>query len=240
MENSFTLTRRKALGLGATALAMPFLAKPAFAETSPVLVELFTSQGCSSCPAADQFAGKLMNRPNIMMVSLNVDYWDYLGWKDTLAQPAYTKRQMDYAHARGDMDVYTPQMVINGSTHAVGSNQDAVAAAIASARSKSPAMTLVVEAFTKNLKVSLPKSISGDATLWAMSIARKVDVKIQRGENSGKVITYNNVVQKLAKLATWSASDTQLIFPRNPNVENGLLILQSGTVGPVLAMGKIS
>ena len=220
MENTFSLTRRRALGLAATGLALPFLSSRAFAETSPVLVELFTSQGCSSCPAADRFAAKLMTQPDTMVVSLNVDYWDYLGWKDTLAKPSYTKRQMDYAHARGDMDVYTPQMVINGGAHAVGSNQDEVEAAIAAARAKSPALALSVKVSETAIDLTLPSKIAGNATLWMMSIAPKIDVKITRGENAGKVITYNNVAQTMTKIADWNSADTTLRLPRSKKIEN--------------------
>ena len=136
MENNLNLNRRHVLGLTAAGLTLPFITTKASATAAPVLVELFTSQGCSSCPPADKLAAELMKQPGVTVVSFNVDYWDYLGWRDTLAKPEYTTRQMDYAHSRGDNDVYTPQMVINGAAHVVGSNQTAVVDAIASARHK--------------------------------------------------------------------------------------------------------
>src|SRR5687768_16883892 len=120
------VNRRAALGLGAAALCGLSARARAAASLSPVLVELFTSQGCSSCPPADAFMGELVGRKNVIGLSLNVDYWDYIGWRDTLASPANSKRQRDYARKRGDNRIYTPQMVINGHRHAVGSDRKTV------------------------------------------------------------------------------------------------------------------
>src|SRR5215470_4237706 len=93
-------------------------------ETRAV-IELFTSQGCSSCPPADQLLGQFANDPTVVALSLPIDYWDYLGWKDTLAKPAHSARQRAYASARGDRAVYTPQVVVNGSVHVQGSDKAA-------------------------------------------------------------------------------------------------------------------
>src|ERR1700704_5314493 len=94
------------------------------------VIELFTSQGCSSCPAADKLLGELANDPSLVSISVPIDYWDYLGWKDTLADPRNTARQRAYAHVRGDGKVYTPQVVVNGSGHALGSDKSAIEQAI--------------------------------------------------------------------------------------------------------------
>src|SRR6266851_3411915 len=108
------------------------------------LLELFTSQGCSSCPAADKLLGELSGDPALVALSVPIDYWDYLGWKDTLASPAHSARQRGYARVRGDRQVYTPQIVINGSTHALGSDRSAVDRAITQTDQKSGAMSLPV------------------------------------------------------------------------------------------------
>src|SRR5206468_6473599 len=106
-----------------------------FAQAEPrAVIELFTSQGCSSCPPADQLLGELEDDPSLVSVSVPVDYWDYLGWKDTLADPRNTARQKAYAHARGDGQVYTPQVVVNGALHVVGSDRSAIEHAIAETR----------------------------------------------------------------------------------------------------------
>src|SRR3954447_21813677 len=116
------------------------VASHASAQAEPrAVIELFTSQGCSSCPAADQLLGELANDPSLVSISVPIDYWDYLGWKDTLADPRNTARQRAYAHVRGDGKVYTLQVVVNGSLHVLGSDRDAIEAAIAKSR-KSGAM----------------------------------------------------------------------------------------------------
>src|SRR5262249_58863578 len=102
------------------------------------LLELFTSQGCSSCPPADRLVGQLANDPSLIALSVPIDYWDYLGWRDTLANPAHSARQRAYARARGDGQVYTPQIVVNGSTHALGSDQAAIERAIAQTGRQTP------------------------------------------------------------------------------------------------------
>lgn len=241
MENNLSFTRRRALGLAAAGLATPFIITEATAASAPVLVELFTSQGCSSCPPADRLAGTLANQPGVEVVSLNVDYWDYLGWRDTLASPAHTKRQMDYAHVRGDTDVYTPQMVINGQAHVVGSNVSAVKSAIANAR---PALVLNISATENDIKIDMPKGDAGNATLWVMSIAPAVNVKIGRGENVGSTITYHKVVRKLSNVATWNGASSTITMPRKGilagDCRSCIAVLQKGLVGPVIGIGKFS
>src|SRR5580700_8478930 len=108
------------------------------------LLELFTSQGCSSCPAADKLLGELSADPSLVALSVPIDYWDYLGWKDTLANPAHSARQRAYAHLRGDRQVYTPQIVVNGSTHALGSDRAAIERAITVTDQKPGVMSLPV------------------------------------------------------------------------------------------------
>src|SRR5207302_4582285 len=109
--------------------AVVAIARPADAEPRAV-VELFTSQGCSSCPAADKVLGELAKDPNVIALSLPIDYWDYLGWKDTLADSRFSARQKAYSHMRGDRDVYTPQVVVNGSLHVIGSDRAGIEGAI--------------------------------------------------------------------------------------------------------------
>src|SRR3954466_15292734 len=122
-------SRRVALSLAVVASTM---APAATASAEPRgVIELFTSQGCSSCPAADKLAGELARDPSLVVMSLAIDYWDYLGWKDTLALPGHTNRQRAYSKPRGDREVYTPQVVVNGTIHTLGSDKDAIETAIA-------------------------------------------------------------------------------------------------------------
>jgi hypothetical protein len=242
MENY--ITRRKALGLAAASLVSPYLITRAQAATTPVLVELFTSQGCSSCPPADKLAAELTNQPGVTVVTFNVDYWDYLGWKDTLAQPEYTKRQMDYAHARGDTDVYTPQMIFNGAAHGVGSSKSAVAKSIVSAQSTELKVPLQLRMTGQNIVAELPSATAdGDATVWLMAIAPSVSVKIGRGENSGSTIIYHNVVRKLVKAGTWKGEAATFTFAKAdvmlPDCKSCIAVLQEDELGPVMGMASL-
>ena len=124
------MTRRRCLALGAGAGAALLAGGGHAAEPIDVVVELFSSQGCNSCPPADKLLGELRGRLGVLALTFHVDYWDYLGWKDTLAGPDFSQRQYDYAKARGDMDVFTPQMIVNGSAQVIGSDRAAIEGAI--------------------------------------------------------------------------------------------------------------
>jgi hypothetical protein len=239
MEQTPTFSRRSALALGAGALLAPRFASAA--ATHPVLVELFTSQGCSSCPPADKIAAELATDPNVFVASFNVDYWDYLGWRDTLAKPEYSQRQYDYAKSRGDGSVYTPQMVINGTTHAVGSNLGDVNLRMAEATAPTVAMSLHVT--DKDIKIEIPKtSYDGEATLWLMAIEPEVKQKIERGENTGKDVTYVNVVRNLVPATMWKGEAYQGSWMRSSvmshNCKCVIAVLQQNKVGPVLGLAR--
>jgi hypothetical protein len=241
MENKFTITRRHALGLGAAAMLAPNLAMAA--KASPVLVELFTSQGCSSCPPADELAGELVKDPNNLVLSFNVDYWDYLGWRDTLAKPEYTQRQYDYAKSRGDGSVYTPQMIINGTTHAVGNRKHEVTSQIAVMRNYASATTIDLRMSQKEISLDITAgNFEGEATLWLMAVEPKVQQKIERGENAGSSIAYVNVVRNLVPAAMWKGEAYKGSWMRDAVMTSGktfcVAVLQQNKVGPVLALAR--
>lgn len=215
----------------------------------PVLVELFTSQGCSSCPPADKFMGELVNRPGIIALSFNVDYWNYLGWRDTLAQPAFTKRQKAYAKRRGDGQVYTPQMVINGRTHVVGSHRKDVLEEIG--KQAAVPDTYFVPMSVSSSGNELDIKIAGgptdriiqDSTVWVMSVVPEVQVEIERGENSGRTITYHNVVRQLTPAGMWKGDPVSLSLPRDQFVgERGsmcVVVLQGDDGGVVFGCARM-
>jgi hypothetical protein len=243
MQNDPSFSRRKALSLLGAAASLPFTSIGARAAPSPVLVELFTSQGCSSCPPADKLAAALKSMPGVHVASLNVDYWDYLGWHDTLAKPEYTQRQMDYAHDRGDNEVYTPQMVVNGEWRAVGSDKQTVEALIEQARAKPAHADLALAVDDMEITVSIGEGAAvPEATLWLMALAPRVDVKIERGENSGSAITYSNVVRNLIPAGMWNGKQGTIKLPRKgaftADAKSCLAVLQRGKVGPVLGMAS--
>ena len=237
------VSRRKALGLGVAAFAAPGFISRSHAATPPVLVELFTSQGCSSCPPADKLAGVLRQRNDVIAVSFNVDYWDYIGWKDTLAKPEYTARQRSYASDRGDGQVYTPQMVMNGADHVVGSQRSAVNNAISAAMPAKTAIDINMDGASVQIDIG-KGSLDGDSTLWMMSIAPEIVVNIERGENTGESIAYHNVVRKLVRIGSWTGDKASFdlkrkeIFTRDSSF--CVAVLQAGQVGRVLGLASTS
>jgi hypothetical protein len=213
------------------------------------VIELFTSQGCSSCPSADALLEGYAKRPDVLALSFSVDYWDYLGWKDTLASAKFTKRQRVYAQARGDGQVYTPQMVINGTSHVVGSNKSAIDAAMVTATSSAATelVSLKLQAQGQHLVIECEgKAANGaakDATLWLVHVTRRVDVPIKRGENSGKTITYHNVVREMTPIGMWSGQPLTVKLERHaitqPGGELYAVLLQQGQAGPIIGAATI-
>ena len=208
------------------------------ASTAPVVVELFTSQGCSSCPPADAFLTELRATPGIIALTYHVDYWDYLGWKDTLGGPEFSQRQYDYAKARGDMDVYTPQMIINGGRHVVGSQKDNVRAAIAEARQQTWPVRVTLGENGREITVELGAGAKEDATLWLLPLVPLMPVKILKGEIAGREIEYRNVVRKILPAGMWTGKPERLVLPRDgvlaPECTGCVALLQKGKAGPVL------
>ncbi|MEO0729490.1 MAG: DUF1223 domain-containing protein, partial [Pseudomonadota bacterium] len=185
------------------------------AVKSVPVVELFTSQGCSSCPPADKMLGDLAGRDDLIALSFNVDYWDYLGWRDTLARPEFSARQRAYAAARGDGQVYTPQMVVNGSRHFVGGDRRALKrtlAAVARRQVAQPTVTLRKHQKLAQISIGRVEGWSGKATVWLAAIAPKVTTKIKRGENRGRKIAYHNVVRDMMPIGAWTGDELVMQF----------------------------
>lgn len=243
MIDNTTMSRRGVLALGVGA-AMAALSRGGIAASPrPVVVELFTSQGCSSCPPADAFLTELRSMPNVVALSYHVDYWDYLGWKDTLGSPEFSQRQYDYARARRDMDVYTPQMIVEGGNHFVGSNRGPVLAAIRKAEAVPVAVPLKLTGKGRELIVEIGSAtFTGEATVWLLPIAPEVPVKILRGENAGEEISYHNIVRGLVPAGMWSGEAKTLTSPKDgvlrPDSKGCVALLQRGKAGPVLGCAQ--
>jgi hypothetical protein len=225
------------------ALAIAVSATTACARAEPrAVVELFTSQGCSSCPPADRLLGQLAHDPAIVALSLPIDYWDYLGWKDTLADPRHTARQRGYARVRGDREVYTPQVVINGALHAPGNDRAAIDAAILATESDPSTLSVPVKLAVSSDRIdvkvaagagaSLPPPASGE--VWLCELARAVSVVIARGENGGHTIVYHNVVRRWVRLGEWDGTEHSFRVPTAGFSDNGIdalaVIVQTGTL----------
>jgi hypothetical protein len=206
-------------------------------EAEPLaVIELFTSQGCSSCPAADKLLSELKDDPNLITLSLPIDYWDYLGWKDTLAMPGHTARQKAYSRMRGDREVYTPQVVINGVAQALGSSREDIEKAVAQSRQTAQPLSVPVElAQAENrVTVKLPsKPGSETGEVWLCPVTGAVPVGIGRGENRGRTITYINVVRRWIKLGAWTGKSESFSVPVDTIKSSGgdsvAVILQGGS-----------
>src|SRR5258705_3399572 len=184
--------------------------RPAHADPRAV-VELFTSQGCSSCPPADRIIGELAKDPDVIALSLPIDYWDYLGWKDTLADSRFSARQKAYSHVRGDRDVYTPQVIVNGSKHVIGSDRARIESAISGTEQADGVMSVPVTMTLAGQQLTASVAASNDSAaahgeVWICSVSKAVPITIGRGENRGREITYHNVVRNLLKVGDWNGN----------------------------------
>jgi hypothetical protein len=192
-------------------LSMVAIVTPVHADPRAV-VELFTSQGCSSCPPADKLIGEFARDPSIIALSMPIDYWDYLGWKDTLADSRFSARQKAYSHMRGDRDVYTPQAVVNGSVHVIGSDRAGIEDAIGETEKARGVMSVPVSMTVtgEHVSVSVAASRNGPAAMhgevWICSVSKEVPISIGRGENRGRELTYYNVVRNLLKVGDWNGT----------------------------------
>jgi hypothetical protein len=239
------------------ATAVGFVALPsAKAEpraTEPrAVIELFTSQGCSSCPAADKLLSELQSDPSFIPLSLAIDYWDYLGWKDTLALPGHTGRQRAYSQMRGDREIYTPQAVINGVAQAIGSDRSQIESAVAQSYNAASAqnhntaspLSVPVKVTVADQRVSVTVPSRGETAggeIWLCPVTAQVSVGITRGENRGRTITYTNVVRRWIRLGTWRGKSETFTVPidaiKFDGVDAVAVILQNGSLtqpGPII------
>lgn len=183
-------------------LTLGLLGGPAQAEERPAVVELFTSQGCSSCPPADAFLGELAQGGHVLALAYHVDYWDNLGWKDPFASASGTQRQRLYGRALGLSGIYTPQMVVDGHADAVGSDRSAVGAALAGAR-QGPAIGLVPEGGKLTVSVAAQKG-GIPAEVLLVAYLDQAKTKVQRGENAGRSLTEYAIVRGVYPLGRWT------------------------------------
>jgi len=231
----------------ASTIAIFLIASPGFAGAAPrALLELFTSQGCSSCPPADKLLGEYAKDPSVVALSLPITIWDYLGWKDTLALPGHTARQRAYAEQRGDRQVYTPQMVVNGSMHALGSDHAAIERVIAETDRNPAIMSVPVLVSTAGgaLGVTVEAGSGGQVggEVWLCPLATAIAVAIGHGENRGRTITYHNVVRGWRKLGNYTGTEVSWSVPfseiESGNIDAAAIMVQEGTQAkPGLILG---
>jgi len=218
----------------AASLAAPDAAN---AEGVRNVLELFTSQGCSSCPPADRILGELARDPSILALSFPVDYWDYIGWKDTLATPTYTARQKAYASASGKGQVYTPQLIVNGLADVIGSDLGAIEQAERTTIKQNGVLSVPLSVVEQDGKINISVGAANatsprTAGVYLLAFASSRTVVVQRGENAGSTLTYANVVRAMTKIGDWNGLpvnlDADLAQAHLDGADSYAVIVQAG------------
>lgn len=215
------------------------LSLPAAADERPVVVELFTSQGCSSCPPADALLGQLAGRDDVIALALHVDYWDYLGWKDAFAKPAFTARQRLYAQAAQSRTIYTPQMIIGGEDHVVGYRPKEVSELIQTHAARPQAMDLSVTKAGGMLKIACDGAMAGEMAVHLVTYAPLRTVDIKSGENAGKRLEYHNVVTGWSVVAKWDGRTPLMVEVPAPGSDHAVVLIQKAEAGPIMAAARV-
>lgn len=208
----------------------------------PVVVELYTSQGCHSCPPADKLLGELAEVPNVLALSFHVDYWDYIGWPDEYALPGNTDRQRDHARNLRQKFVYTPQLVVDGVEHVVGSRRGEVLELIdAAARDQGEEIAVNIQVEGDKLHLSAPSAPKSEAVVWMAFFDDEKSADIKRGENAGKQLNYHNVVRDFRKVGTWDggAADFTLDLSDAHTHDGCAIIVQQADDGRIIGALKM-
>jgi hypothetical protein len=206
--------------------------------------ELVTSQGCSSCPPADRLLSSMASNPSIVALSFPIDYWDYIGWKDTLASPEFTARQKAYAAVLGEANIYTPEAIVDGLVDAVGSDKQAIDHAFEIGKESKGALSVPVQLHESGgiLQIDIGAGKEVASAVYVLRVAKSRTVLIEKGENSGHRITYTNVVRAIHKVGAWDGKPESLKLAELKGDGEGYVVLvqQSSEHGPgaILAAAK--
>ncbi|MDB5660658.1 MAG: hypothetical protein JWS10_3273 [Cypionkella sp.] len=230
---------------GAVALcASVGMPKTALAESQQgseqgVVVELYTSQGCVSCPPADELMAKLATTPGVIGLSLHVDYWDYIGWTDTFGQPAFTDRQKAYAKAAGEKMIYTPQMIVAGGARVAGNQPEEVAKALAAVKPSPVVLNLTRQGDDLLISASAAQALPGTVSVHLVHYTDQALVDIDRGENAGLKVAYHNIVTSWQTLGTWAGAEP--LKMQAPAGEGPVVVLLQAGPGPgqVIAAARL-
>lgn len=216
-----------AAALGKSALSLRPIAQ------SPVVIELFTSQGCSSCPPADALLAELAARDDVIPLALHVDYWDYLGWEDPFAQPSFTARQKAYAHAAGERTIYTPQMIVEGSEALVGPQADTLETLIRKGKEATDPVGIAVSGAAGQYEIEIwsDHPLEQPTVVQIVRYAPEARVKILRGENAGLEMDYANVVTSWHAVAQWDGKAPTRLTATLEGEEPAVVIVQSALPG---------
>jgi hypothetical protein len=232
--------------IGAAAMIWLGVAVAAGGETGGgsepgVVVELYTSQGCSSCPPADDLFARLVKDPRVIPLALHVDYWDYIGWKDGFAKPQFTDRQKAYAHAIGSRTIYTPQMIVGGLDRVEGYQPDQVKALIRRhlEQPRAVALTLRRDGTTLSIEAEAKAAFDSPVRVQLVRYRPAETVDITRGENAGRLLTYHNIVTAWDALGDWSGETPLSLTVEAPGSDPAVVILQDHGPSAILAAARI-
>ena len=224
-----------------SALAALFVPQDGRAQPAPVVVELFTSQGCSSCPPADALLAELAGTEGVIALALHVDYWDYLGWTDSFAAPRYTERQRAYAKAAKSRTIFTPQMVVQGAERLKGHDATRIREKIAAHRMREVPVGLTLEPDGDGLAVRIEAREEGlgPADVHLVRFVPEETVAIEAGENAGQTVTYSNIVSDWQTIGQWDGRSTADFVYRGAGDGPFAVIVQRVRMGPVLAAARV-
>ena len=203
----------------------------------PAVVELFQSQGCSSCPPANGNVNALSQRADVLALSFAVTYWDRLGWKDTFAKPQFTERQWQYARAMRQQDVYTPQVVVNGRVKGVGADAGEIESLMNRADRGASGPTVTIAGGSAEIGAAAPPASAADVWLVRYD-PRTLDVEVRHGENAGKTLPHRNIVREMVRLGGWNGKAERFSLPTDDAGLGAAILVQTTGAGPILAAAK--
>lgn len=218
---------------------------PLPAAAGPVVVELFTSQGCVACPPADEIFGELIEEhDDILALSFHVDYWDQRGWKDPFSLPEATDRQRSYAGAMGSSRLFTPQVVVDGQWSFIGTKKKAISEAIRERRhDDDPTLPVTLEKTAKGLKVQVmpdkEHDIRGEADIWLATYSGTDSTRVQRGENWGHTLTNHRSVKQMLYLGKWNENPLTLDLDFVPDAEGAAVLVQRPNGGRIVGAAML-
>jgi hypothetical protein len=224
-------------------MLMTFAPLAALGQSSPVVLELYTSQGCSSCPAADALLTELAGREGVIALALHVDYWDYLGWKDSFARPEFTKRQRAYAKAARSRSIFTPELIVQGESRVKGHDAERIDDAIARQQSRPAEADLELSRDGDALEIRItprPGAEPGPAAVHLVRFIPSQQVAIEAGENAGREITYSNIVTDWQTIGHWDGlAPAELRYEGMAGDEPLAVIVQRTRMGPVITAAEL-
>jgi hypothetical protein len=226
------------------AIAAAAVAFAGFAQAAErlVVVELFTSQGCSSCPPADAIVTELATRSDVLPLALHVDYWDYIGWKDHFASPAFTERQRVYARHAGDRTIYTPQMIVGGMDHVIGTKPMKLSQIIERHHGLPEVVNLDIAQVGERISIvaTALKPQPGRYEVKVVTYLPSETVDIRKGENAGRTILYSNIVRQIRFVGHWNGDGAfEATASAGAEGEKAAVLIQREGQGPILAAARV-